>query len=598
VRRLALLVAVALAPAAGEAQAATFCVGTTVPGCVDQPSLAAAVEAAADEPGFDTIRLGRRTEDADVTDAAGEPVRVVGAGRRATEITGRIDLGEDRSSVFALTVREPTGTALAVRGDATDLQVVGRVRLRDGSALRSSSIEGGLVAAGRVRMHSVLLSGPGLDVESGTLIAAHLTVFGTGATGLRVASGAQANVANSLVWGFRAGISGTATTTHSHLPESGVDPAFVAAPGDLRLRADSPLVDAGDPRPLDADEPESDALGAVRAIDGDGDGTARRDVGALERRPPAPPPTAGNLLANPGAEQGTLAEDDTASPAPPRWRRTGGFTSVRYGTVVGLVAFPTLDAASMLGAGDAFFAGGPSGAATATQVVDVSGWAPEIDARAGVSMRLSALLGGYRLSDDRAVVSAHFRGPSGARLGGLSLDAVTAAERGNATMLMARLASAPVPRLTRAVAVTVRSGTPGGAYNDAYVDDIALVPSVPRLPGVPPRRARARRPFGGVAVISRRVRVARGRARVRIACPTASVRRCAGVVTLTRRRLVILGSRRVSLRPGESQRVRIPLSRRERRTLRRPQRGHVYSAVRDAQGLTRAVTAPVRIVRR
>jgi hypothetical protein len=333
-------------------------------------------------------------------------------------------------------------------------------------------------------------------------------------------------------------------------------------------------------------------------MDGDGDGTARRDVGAAERRPPPPPPTGGNLLANPGAEQGTAAEDDTASPAPPRWRRTGGFTSVRYGTVVGLVAFPTLDAASLLGAGHAFFAGGPSGAATATQVVDVSGWAPEIDGRAGVSMRLSALLGGYRLSDDRAVVSAHFRGPSGARLGGFSLDSVTAAERGNATMLLARLAGAPVPRLTRSVAVTVRSGTPGGSYNDAYVDDIALVPRVPPLAGVPRRRARARRPFGGVAVISRRVRVARGRARVRIACPSASVRRCAGMVTLARRRFVILGSRQVALRPGESQRVRIPLSRRERRTLRRPQRGHVYTAVRDGQGLTRTATAPVRIVRR
>ena len=186
----------------------------------------------------------------------------------------------------------------------------------------------------------------------------------------------------------------------------------------------------------------------------------------------------------------------------------------------------------MLGAGDAFFAGGPSGAATATQVVDVSGWAPEIDARAGVTLRLSALLGGYRLSDDRAVVSARFRGPAGARLGGFSLDSVTAAERGNATMLMARVGSAPVPRLTRSVAVTVRSGTPGGSYNDAYVDDVALVPTVPALPGVPPRRARARRPFGGVAVISRRVRVARGRARVRIACPSSSVRRCTGIVTL------------------------------------------------------------------
>jgi hypothetical protein len=590
VRRLALLVALALVPA-GEAQAATFCVGTTLPGCVDQPTLAAAVDAADDAPGLDTIRIGRRIEDADVTDAAGEPVRVVGAGRGATEVIGRVDLGEDRSAVAALTVRD----TLAVRGEATDVHVVGRVRLRDGSAMRSSTVESGVVTAGRARMHSVMLAG--LDVESGTLTAAHLTVFGTGAAGVRVASGAQASIANSVVWGFQTGATGAATISHSHLPESGVDPGFVA-PGDLRPRADSPLVDAGDPRPLDADEPESDALGSVRAIDGDGNGTARRDIGAAERRPPPPPPTTGNLLANPGAELGTQATDDTASPAPPRWRRTGGFTSVRYGTMVGLVAFPTLDVSSMLGAGDAFFAGGPSGAATATQVVDVSGWAPEIDGRSGVTVRLSALLGGYRLSDDRAVVSARFRGPSGGRRGALSLDSVTAAERGNATMLMARLATARVPRLTRSIAVTVRSGTPGGSYNDAYVDDIALVPRVPQLNGVPPRRARARRPFGGIAVISRRVRVARGRARVRIACPSASVRRCAGIVTLARRRFVILGSRQVSVLPGESQRVRIPLSRRERRRLRRPSRGHVYTAVRDTQGLTRTATAPVRIVRR
>ena len=441
-------------------------------------------------------------------------------------------------------------------------------------------------------MHSVAVSGTGLDVESGTLSAAHLTMLGSGPAGLRVPDGAQASIANSIVWGFLRGVSGAATTAFSHLPESGVDPLFVAAPGDLRLRAGSPLVDAGDPRPLEADEPETDALGDVRATDGDGDGTARRDTGAFERRPPPPPATAGNLLANPGAEQGTAAVDDTAAPAPPRWRRSGGFTSVRYGTVVGLVAFPTLEVAAALGTGNAFFAAGPSGAATATQVVDVSGWAPEIDARVGVSMRLSALLGGFRLSDDRALVTAQFRGPSGARLGGISLDSVTAAERANATTLMPRVASARIPRLTRSIAVTVRAGPPGGSYNDAYVDDVALVPQVPALPGVPPRRDRARRPFGGVALLARRVRVARGRARVRIGCPDRAAGRCAGVLTLARRRSVILGSRQIALRPGETQRVRIPLSRRERRRLRRRSRGHVYLAVRDAQGLTR--TAPRR----
>jgi hypothetical protein len=594
VRRIALLVALALVPAA-EAQGATFCVGVSAPDCSEQPTLAAALGAAADEPGLDTIRVGRRSESANVTDAAGEPVRLIGSGRRVTELQGRVDLGEDRSSIAAISVREPSGIAVAVRGEATGLSVDGRVRLRDGAVMRSSSVVGSAVTAGRVRMHSVAISGTGLDVESGSLTAAHLTVVGSGAAGVRVASGGQAALSDSIVWGFQRGFTGTVTHTFTHLPETGVDPGLEA---DLGLRAGSPLIDAGDPKPLEAEEPEVDAQGNVRAMDGDGDGVARRDPGAFERRPPPPPSTAGNLLANAGAELGAPATNDTAAPAPPRWRRSGGFTSVRYGTVVGLVAFPTLEAAAALGAGDAFFAGGPSGAASATQVVDVSGWAPEIDARAGVTMRLSALLGGFRLSEDRAVVSARFLGPAGGQRGGFSLDTVTAAERGNATMLLPRAASAPVPRLTRSIAVTVRAGPPGGSYNDAYVDDVALVPRVPDLPGVPRRRARARRAFGGLVVISRRVRVGRGRARVRIACPSAAVRRCAGVVTLARRRFVILGSRQVSLLPGESQRVRIPLSRRERRALRRPQRGHVYSAVRDAQGLTRSTVAPVRIVRR
>jgi hypothetical protein len=47
---------------AAPAEAATFCVETTAAGCIDQPTLAAALTAAGDLPGFDTIRVGRRTE--------------------------------------------------------------------------------------------------------------------------------------------------------------------------------------------------------------------------------------------------------------------------------------------------------------------------------------------------------------------------------------------------------------------------------------------------------------------------------------------------------------------------------------------------------
>jgi hypothetical protein len=90
----------------------------------------------------------------------------------------------------------------------------------------------------------------------------------------------------------------------------------------------------------------------------------------------------------------------------------------------------------------------------------------------------------------------------------------------------------------------------------------------------------------------------RRRARVRVGCPSATYGNCSGVVTLARGRSVILGIRRVDLRPGQIRRLRIQLSRRERRSLGRRSPGHVYVAVRDRQGLTRTVTAPVRIVPR
>jgi hypothetical protein len=597
----ALVVLAVLALGAARADAATFCVDASAPECVDRPSVAAALAAAADEPGTDTIRIGRRTEAGTFADARGEAVRIVGAGRTATVLEGTLDFGQGESSVAELAVRATGATALALRGDGDGLRVDGGVRLRDGAALRSSVITGSVTTAGETAAHSVLIAGAGVDVESGALTARHLTVYGSGAVGVRIAPRAAATVADSIVWGFASAFSGAFVAPHSDYPGAlgAVDPGFVDAPTDLGLGARSPLVDAGDPEPLDGAEPLEDAAGAVRAVDGNGNGTARRDVGALERRPPPPPGTRRNLLANAGAEQGTAATNDTASPAPPRWTRTGTFTSVRYGTVAGPFAFPPIAAAKVLRGGDAFFAGGPGGAASLTQVVDVSRWAPEIDAREGARVRLSALLGGFRQSEDHGTVSAEFRGPTGARRDGFALDTVTAAERANATMLAARTAERPIPRLTRTIAVTLRAGAPGGSYNDAYADNIALVPRVPRLPGLP-RPGAGRRPFAGLSVLSRRVRVDRhGRARVRLGCATATVGTCGGVVTLTRMRSAVLGSLRVALQPGRVRRVRIPLSRRARRSLvHRRTGGHVYAAARDGQGRTRSTVAPVRIVRR
>jgi hypothetical protein len=68
------------------------------------------------------------------------------------------------------------------------------------------------------------------------------------------------------------------------------------AAGDVHLRADSPLVDAGDP----ACPQGTDLDGNPLVADGNGDGVARRDIGAFELQPapvahPDPPPAADTL---------------------------------------------------------------------------------------------------------------------------------------------------------------------------------------------------------------------------------------------------------------------------------------------------------------
>jgi hypothetical protein len=217
------------------------------------------------------------------------------------------------------------------------------------------------------------------------------------------------------------------------------------------------------------------------------------------------------------------------------------------------------------------------------------------------AVRLSALLGGYRGDADAAVVAAEFRDPSGAARGTLALDTVTTAERAAATMLSPRAADVAIPPLTRTIAVTIRAGAPAGRYSDAYADDVTLAPRYGRVRGVPPPNADPpgrRRRFSGVAVLARRAGVGRnGRAGVRLGCASATAGRCSGVLTLTRGRFDIVGSRRFAIRPGRVRRVRVQLARPARRLVRRRRsfKGHLYTATRDGQGRTRTKTAPVRI---
>jgi hypothetical protein len=92
-----------------------------------------------------------------------------------------------------------------------------------------------------------------------------------------------------------------------------VDPGFTdLAGGDFSLGASSALVDAGTPGALDAGEPDTDLTGAPRIADGNGDCSAQRDVGALERAAVACPPP--SIDPAPGPQPPPPTGADTTAP--------------------------------------------------------------------------------------------------------------------------------------------------------------------------------------------------------------------------------------------------------------------------------------------
>lgn len=170
----------------------------------------------------------------------------------------------------------------------------------------------------------------------------------------------------------------------------------------------------------------------------------------------------GNLLRDPGAELGGYGE----------WATANGFVIEAYGAEFR----PSQAAGAAIGGGTNVFAGGSdANSSSATQVVDVSGAAAEIDA-GSVTAQLSAYLGGIDDEADYATVAADFL-PAAADtpLGTTTIGPVTAADRGNQTALLQRTGTAPLPVGTRRIRVTITATRLVGVYTDGYADNLSLV---------------------------------------------------------------------------------------------------------------------------
>jgi hypothetical protein len=113
--------------------------------------------------------------------------------------------------------------------------------------------------------------------------------------------------------------------------------SFAAEPGppqfvdtaDYRIPAGSPAIDRGDP--LTVTLPTVDLDGAPRPVDGDGDGTARRDVGAYEYQPPGSGgPSNPEEGGGPGTPPGDVSAPQTSIVKGPGKRLDEGIAKFRF----------------------------------------------------------------------------------------------------------------------------------------------------------------------------------------------------------------------------------------------------------------------------
>jgi Ca2+-binding RTX toxin-like protein len=182
---------------------------------------------------------------------------------------------------------------------------------------------------------------------------------------------------------------------------------------------------------------------------------------------------AGNLILNPGAEEGA-GENDSFGAVIPHWEGASGHLSaVKYASTVD--GYPTATDSSAIGGGANFFSGGSNDMTSqGTQLIDIPGAAAEIDA-GRVSVTLSAYLGGKLDDLDDATITAKFEDEhSDTVFGMVQIGPVTSDDRNHATKLLPRSATADVPVGTRRLRVIIDATRGTGQHNNAYADNLSL----------------------------------------------------------------------------------------------------------------------------
>jgi subtilase family serine protease len=181
----------------------------------------------------------------------------------------------------------------------------------------------------------------------------------------------------------------------------------------------------------------------------------------------------GNLIVNGEAEADPAATGDgTVNHDVTSWENeTGDFTITRYNSINN---FPTSTGPGPENRGTFFFSGGRTASSSATQTIDLTSCAAEIDSN-GQRFLLSGFLGGFSSSNDQTSVVLSFRDAGNLEVGAASIGPLTAGDRRNVTGLFPRSKSGVVPVGTRTVEVKVQITRFDTTFNDGYADNLSLI---------------------------------------------------------------------------------------------------------------------------
>jgi hypothetical protein len=193
----------------------------------------------------------------------------------------------------------------------------------------------------------------------------------------------------------------------------------------------------------------------------------------------------GNLITNPGAEDGVAEEGDLTVEEIPGWYVPANppgaanlpmpsMPTVRFYDEAGVLA-PTFTAPGPDQRGNKLFVGGPYSSPSAIQqfvTVDPD-WYPAIDA-GRVRFSMSAFLGGLLDQGDYAEVNLEFRTGGFELLGAVTLPSISPVERQGQTGLWPVSGGDVVPAGTNIILVNLVFVKTQGDYTDAYADNFEL----------------------------------------------------------------------------------------------------------------------------